>query len=103
MNTNDTFKAIIKVHDLYDDLMDTDVDEESGEEVEAIIFQIEEVIEGNYEMDEDLNQIHVDPQRVKELIDEPINNSEEYEAVLTNEYVAEKDRYELRVEELKLK
>lgn len=103
MNTNDIFKAIIKVHDLYDDLMDTDVDEESGEEVEAIIFQIEEVIEGNYEMDEDLNQIHVDPQRVKELIDEPINNSEEYEAVLTNEYVAEKDRYELRVEELKLK
>lgn len=66
-------------------------------------FSIEEVIEGNYEMDKDLNQIHVDPQRVKELIDEPINNSEEYEAVLTNEYVAEKDRYELRVEELKLK
>ncbi|MGX7076529.1 hypothetical protein [Globicatella sanguinis] len=60
------------------------------------------MISGNYEVDKDLNQIHVDLQHVKELIDEPISNAEEYVAVLSNEFVAKKNRYVLSVEELKL-
>ena len=53
MNQNDTFKATIKVHELNDVLVENDVDQENGEEVEKIIFQIVEVLEGDYEYDDE--------------------------------------------------
>ncbi|MBG9982967.1 hypothetical protein HZY86_07715 [Aerococcaceae bacterium DSM 111020] len=99
---SDTFKAIIKVHELNDVLVDNDVDEESGAEVEKVIFQIVELLEGDYEYDEEFNQIHVTSQRLKELIDEPIDDAKQYEAILTNEYVPEKDIDDLYVHELKV-
>ena len=102
MNQNDTFKATIKVHELNDVLVENDVDEENGEEVEKIIFQIVEVLEGDSEYDEDVNQIHVSSQRLKELIDEPIDNTKQYETILSNEYVPERDFYNLYVHELKV-
>lgn len=102
MNQTDTFKAIIKVHELNDVLVDNDVDEERGEEVEKVIFQIVEVIEGNYEYDEDLNQIHVEFNRLKELLDEPIDEGKQYEALLSNEYDPDRDFYNLYVHELKV-
>jgi len=102
MNQNDTFKAIIKVHELNDVLVDNDVDEENGEEVEKVIFQIVEVLEGNYEYDEDVNQIHVAFQRLKELIGEPSDETKQYEALLSNEYDTERETYNLYVHELKV-
>ena len=99
---SDTFKAIIKVHELNDVLVDNDVDEESGAEVEKVIFQIVELLEGDYEYDEEFNQIHVTSQRLKELIDEPIDDAKQYEAILTNEYVPENDIDDLYVHELKV-
>ncbi|WP_448667177.1 hypothetical protein [Aerococcus viridans] len=79
--------------------MDNDVDEENGEEV---IFQIVEVLEGNYEYDEDGNQIHVAFQRLKELIGEPSDETKQYEALLSNEYDTERETYNLYVHELKV-
>ncbi|HBY90195.1 MAG: hypothetical protein ACTHYF_04145 [Ruoffia tabacinasalis] len=102
MNQNDTFKAIIKVHELNDVLVDNDVDEKDGEEVEKVIFQIVEVIEGNYEYDEDVNQIHIESKRIIELLGEPVDETKQYEALLSNEYDAERDTYNLYVHELKV-
>ena len=102
MNQNDAFKAIIKVHELNDVLVDNNVDEENGEEVEKVIFQIVEVLEGNYEYDEDVNQIHVAFQRLKELIGEPSDETKQYEALLSNEYDTERETYNLYVHELKV-
>lgn len=102
MTDTDTFKAIIKVHELNDVLVDNDVDEESGEEVEKVVFQIVEVLEGDYEYDEEFNQIHVTSQRLKELIDEPIDDAKQYEAILSNEYITERDIHNLYVHELKV-
>ena len=56
----------------------------------------------DYEYDEDVNQIHVSSQRLKELIDEPIDNTKQYETILSNEYVPERDFYKLYVHELKV-
>ena len=100
MTDNDTFRAIIKVHELNDVLVDNDVDEENGEEVEKVVFQIIEILEGNYEYDEDVNQIHVEFQHVKELLGEPADEAKQYEALLSNEYDSERDLYNLYVHEL---
>lgn len=81
--------------------MDNDVDEENGEEVEKVIFQIVEVLEGNYEYDEDVNQIHVAFQRLKELIGEPIDDTKHYEAVLSNDYDSERDINDLFIHRIK--
>lgn len=102
MNQNDTFKATIKVHELNDALVENDVDEENGEEVEKVTFQIVEVLEGNYEYDEEVNQIHLAFQRLKELIGEPSDETKQYEALLSNEYDTERETYNLYVHELKV-
>ena len=102
MNHNDTFKAIIKVHDLNDVLVDNDFDEENGAEVKKVIFQIVEVIEGTYGYDEDVNQIHVESKRIIELLGEPSDETKQYEALLSNEYDTERETYNLYVHELKV-
>lgn len=102
MNQTDTFKAIIKVHELNDVLVDNDVDEKDGEEVEKVIFQIVKVIEGNYEYDEDVNQIHVESKRIIELLGEPVDETKQYEALISNEYDTERGTYNLYVHELRV-
>ncbi|UUX33275.1 hypothetical protein [Fundicoccus culcitae] len=97
MSSGEKFKAIVKEHEMYHDLVDTDVDEENGEKVDTMIFQLVEVVEGHHEYDEAEDMIHVSMERLEELYDEPINDSARYLAVLSNEYIEEIGMYDLHL------
>ena len=100
MSRNETFKAIIQVHELNDVLLENSFDEENAEE-ENIILQIVKIIKGSYDYKEEENQIYVAYEFLEGILSEPFDENKKYEALISNEYMTERDIYTLQIYELK--
>lgn len=96
MNQGELFETIIRVHPLYHDLVDTDVDEENGEEPETVIFEVVEVLDSDYK--EFIGeQVHIETATLREIYAEPIEEQYRYKAKLTYESNSDKGAYELNL------
>ena len=96
MTQVEEFEAIVKIHPYYHELVDTDVDEESGEEPETVIFEVVEVLDSDYnEFIEE--QVHIETVTLKEIYAEPIEEQRRYKVKLTNEFNSDKGSHELNL------
>ena len=96
MSQGEIFEAVIRVHPLYHDLVDTDVDEENGEEPETVIFEVVEVLDSDYnEFIEE--QVHIETATLREIYAEPIEEQYRYKAKLTYEFNSDKGAHELNL------
>lgn len=104
MRQNDAFRAIIQVHEFNDKLLDDAYDERYPEDDEEqnIVLQIVEIIEGNYDYNEEDNQIFVAYEFLEGILSEPFDENKQYEALMTNEYVTTRDIHTLQIHELKV-
>lgn len=98
MTHEETFEALIRVHPLYHDLVDTDVDEESGEEPEVVIFEVVETYGDYSEFDDE--QVHIHTSTLKEMYEEPVEEQVQYKAELTSQFNPERGFYELTLNRL---
>ena len=84
MTQVEEFEAIVKMHPYYHELVDTDVDEESGEEPETVIFEVIDVFDSEYqEFIEE--QVHIETRALKEIYPNPIEEQQRYHVKLTNQ------------------